>query len=107
MEFAVTISLVCFAAFIICRTIRNRRIDSEHKCRAVGAKNGVFEIGIQERTAKIPYEVGSGVDFIIFDGHSKWLNGEKVGSSDRQQLIKVLESWGKARGKTIAFDCDT
>ena len=92
--------------FLAIRIISGRRIDSRFGCNIEGGRCGDFLIDVGGCEAKMYYEVGSGVDYIIFDDKIQWSDGRRSSQDTNGQAKQVIRSWAAARGKKLHFVSD-
>jgi ribosomal protein L27 len=88
------------------RQTRHHRIDSRYGCKVSGGRAGEIRIRFQGRDAVAQYEVGAGVDLLVYASSLAWAGGERIAPEQRTQLIALLSEWSKKRGTSLDIAAD-
>jgi len=99
--------LIISSAIIAFRVYKKSKVDKKFNCKVSGGRGGVITIAIDGRYAKCEYEVGSKVDFIIYESSLKWWDGKELEPEEKDKLKSALMNWSSARRSSIEFGKDT
>ncbi|WP_162932277.1 hypothetical protein [Solimonas sp. K1W22B-7] len=112
MEFP-SLVLLCVAvalaviAWAVLRIVRRRRIDAQFGATVSGGRGGHIKILCGGRPARAEYEVGTTVDFLVYESSLAWASGDPLTASDKQFLADTLKAWSAARGSKLEIANDT
>lgn len=103
IQIAISIFIVSIFAWFSFRIYKKNKIDRLFKCKVSGGRDGHILIEIDGVTAKYYYDLGSEVDFILFESSLERVDGKPLDLKAKDKVKSTLLAWAHARGSRISL----
>ena len=100
---SITLLVIGGLLWVAYRVYKSKTIDHDFSCVITGERFGEIQIELDGRIAKVEYDVGMGVDYVINVSNVDWVDGISPSAEERLEIIDQLKRWASSRGSSIEF----